>query len=64
MDKSEPELELDQALRELQELKAHAELLSERPPVILLKATGISPKKLRTRNTNTTSNTTARARAG
>jgi len=30
MDKSEPELELDQALKELQELKAHAELLSER----------------------------------
>ena len=45
MDKSEPELELDQALRELQELKAHAELLSERNSQ-LREANTLAPRRI------------------
>ncbi len=45
MDKSEPELELDQALKELQELKAHAELLSERNSQ-LREANTLAPRRI------------------
>ncbi len=45
MDKSEPELELDQALKELQELKAHAELLSQRNSQ-LREANTLAPRRI------------------
>ena len=45
MDKSEPALELDQALKELEELKAHAELLSERNSQ-LREANTLAPRRI------------------
>ena len=45
MNNSEPQLELDQALRELQELKAHAELLSERNSQ-LREANTLAPRRI------------------
>ena len=45
MNNSEPQLELDQALKELQELKAHAEILSERNSQ-LREANTLAPRRI------------------